>query len=194
MGRVRAIFGKIRQFWASNRRIGRQDSWQQCSFWTSWDLNSQLLEPKSVIYCSELIGKCHLNRGFTNWVSHSLLCRQIWDLFWGVIVHMNVPHCVGLVTCDCVFVIGKRSIVLWNTQKRLLWTTEAAVSKHNMKFTVQLKTRDMSEHTNHHQAASLRADREQTHVNTLDCPLQAETGTTEAVRFSTDKISLCSAF
>ena len=50
MGRVRAIFGKFRQFWATNRRIGRQDCCQQCSFWTTWGLNSQLLEPKTVIW------------------------------------------------------------------------------------------------------------------------------------------------
>ena len=73
------FFGKFRQFWATNRRIGRQDSWQQCSFWTTWGLNSQLLEPKTVIYHSELIGKWQYNSGFTNWVSHSLLCRQIWN-------------------------------------------------------------------------------------------------------------------
>ena len=63
----------------TNRRLGRQDSWQQCSFWTTQDLNSQLLEPKTGIYHSELIGKWQLNRGLTNWVSHSLLCRQIWN-------------------------------------------------------------------------------------------------------------------
>ena len=79
MGRVQAVFGKFRQFWATNRRIGRQDSWQQCLFWTTSGLNSQLLEPKTVIYRVELIGKWQCKSGFTNWVSHLLLCRQIWN-------------------------------------------------------------------------------------------------------------------
>ena len=56
-----------------------QDSWQQCSLGTTWALNSQLLEPKTVIYCAELIDKWCYNSGFTNWVSHSLLCRRIWN-------------------------------------------------------------------------------------------------------------------
>ena len=54
MGQVQANLANLGN---SEQQTGRQDSWQQSSFWTTWGLNSQLQEPKTVIYHSELIGK-----------------------------------------------------------------------------------------------------------------------------------------
>ena len=54
MGQVQANLANLGN---SEQQTGRQDSWQQSAFWTTWGLNSQLQEPKTVIYHSELIGK-----------------------------------------------------------------------------------------------------------------------------------------